>query len=352
MPPCIVKIRSSKGCRRFLFLCRSFSIGVSKNDDLIVNHPSFLKRGIQICDGQIVDPGLGSEGKGNNESTDKQVRFEAEKLIIQCWTPNLKWYFLLSIMALGIILPTLFFLINPSKKLIQDWTEIDLPSQGIYGFLKQDRSHSEGVRFRFTMPWQGQNNLTFTPGSESGSGSLGVSIDGHDLFSDIALPQGWGGAVNLTIPSSFSKRDSHILEIRPDFPEGSISHWGIRDVRIVPFHAGEKRVHNITDDIGRVRATLEDPMAQGPDYSYCYITLTDHMQGGETDDMEKLKTLRQAVESRMHDLANAKNIRIRSFIFSGQTSEAKQMMGDLREWIPETWTDGEKMLLELERILK
>ncbi len=352
MTPCIDKIRSSKGCRRFLFLCRSFSIGMSKSDDLIICHSLFLNERIQISNGHINRFTNQSQTKEKKEAATGKKRLEAEGLIIQVWTPNIKWYFLLSAMIFGVILMALFFLIKPASKPLQDWTWIDLPSQGIYGFLKQDLSHPEGVRFRFTLPWPGQSNLIFTPGSESGDGSVSVSVDGHDINSDIALPQGWGNEVNLTIPASLSQRNTHILEIRPNLPEGTFFSWGIRDVRIVPFHAGKKAGHNFPDDLVRVRATLEDPMAQGADFSQCYIILAGYIQKGGSDEKEELDSLRQRVESRMLDLTRGTIVQIRSFIFSGQMLEAKRRMMDLREWIPETWPDGMRMLRDLERILQ
>jgi len=325
---------------------------MSKSDDLIMCHPFFLKERIQISNGYINRFSNQSEIKGEKEATAGKRKLEAEGLIIQVWTLNIKWYFLLSTMTLGITLLALFFLIKPSRKPLQDWTEIDLPSQGIYGFLKQDHTHPEGVRFRFTLPWQGQNNLVFTPGSEGRDGSLSVSVDGHDIYSNIALPQGWSNEVNFTIPASLSQKNTHILEIRPNFPEGALLSWGIKDVRIVPFHAGKKAGSDISDDLVIVRKTLEDPMAQGTDFSQCYIILTDHIQKRGSDEKEELNSLKQQVENRMFDMASGIIVQIRSFIFSGQMSEAKQRMMDLREWIPETWTDGRRMLRELERILQ
>jgi hypothetical protein len=325
---------------------------MSKSDDLIICHPLFFKERIQISDGYINRFSNPSETKERLEATAGKRKLEAEDLIIQVWTLNIKWYFLLSTMTLGITLLALFFLINSSKKPLQNWTEIDLPSHGVYGFLKQDHSHPEGVRFLFTLPWQGQNNLVFTPGSEGRDGSLSVSVDGHDIFSNIALPQGWGNEVNLTIPASLSQKNTHILEIRPNFPEGALLSWGIKDVRIVPFHAGKKAGPDISDDLVRVRTTLEDPMAQGTDFSQCYIILTDHIMKRGSDEKEELNSLKQRVENRMLDLASGAVVRIRSFIFSGQTSEAKRRTNNLREWIPETWTDGRRMLRELERLLQ
>ena len=324
---------------------------MSVKDDLIVYHPHFHQKRIHVCNGQMDATALQTEFEQNPNTVERQNRFEAEDLLIQFWTMGNKMRLMLLILALGSFLSTLLFLINPSGQPLQDWTEIDLPSEGIYGFLKQDRSHREGIRFRFTLPWQGQNNLTFTPGSENGKGTLIVSLDGLDIFNEVVLSQGWGNKINLTIPSTLSRDKSHVLEFRPHFPDGNISSWGIRDVRIVPFLAGNLVDHNLADDIALALATLEDPMVQGADFSHCFIVLTDHIQQTNPDTLIQVRALRERVEHRMHDLVSKAAIRIRSAIFSGQASEANHMMKDLKEWVPGTWTEGKDMLRELDLLI-
>lgn len=323
---------------------------MSTEDDLIVFHPNFVKGNIQVCDGRIncSDPQPGTEKRTG--TLRRQTLLEGMGLSVQLWTMRIKWYFPILITAIGIIIPTTLSILNSSGKPCQDWAPIDLPSKGTYGFLKQDRSHPEGVRFRFSVPWQGQNKLTFTPGSESAAGSLRVSLDGQDLLTNILLPQGWGSKIHMTIPSSFSQGNSHILEIRPHFPKGVLSSWGVKDVRIVPFRGRKNDSFNMNDNIERVQATLRDPMAQGADLSHCYLILNDRMQQSRPDDANRLPLLKQEVKKRMFNLASGSTVRIRSFIFSGQHAKARRLMSDLREWIPETWTDGQKMLGELDQL--
>lgn len=349
MIPCIATIRKGKKRRRFFFLTGSFSIGIKKEDDLIICHPGVFDRSIKVADGKVVRgvSDVGNERKTSGGLNPRRIVLGNTSISMTCL--QLKFFLPIAIIFGGLWLVGLFLTPSKGDKIRQDWAGIALPSNGPYGNLKQDRAHPRGVRFTFSLPRDGRGRLNFTPGGLGDGLTLFIEIDGHPTPGRIAVPRGWGKEVSVPIPTLLSLQAPHDMVIRPSENTGPVRSWGIKNVRIQTRLPEEKGGDAIWEKMEKVRSILEDPMAGGREISQCYLIVRDGIRyAGDRDSGKKLESMRTAVEEKMQALLRKTVIKSKSLIASGQISKAREEMDDLKVWVPGAWMDGKRELDEAE----
>jgi hypothetical protein len=338
----LVFIRTQTNRRFYIFWKWRIQVGLTDKCDIIINHPVFLNKT------SLLKTSLRSESSTGRKSGLMKHLFltrhlKEENLLINIFSPG--WTFYVILMVTIILFTILNFSIvihTGSHK--QDWTPVTLPAEGTFGFCRQDRTHPEGICFLFDSRKSCSHNLVFTAGSGNSDAVLSIYLNESDLFTEVALPLGWGEEVSFRLPLKLIRPGPNKLLLRIKCESCDVIGWGIRNVRIIQEDIFGIANSNISS-IDEIRVLLQRKNLTGYELAR-YYQVVERMHVSETKDEFYInkKTLKKEIEQRMEEIIKENLIRSRAALMMGDNKTANLFILNTKLWIPENWIRGMEII--------
>jgi len=361
MIPSLVLVRSNTKRLVTLTLKRTLKIGADQDCDIIVNHPHLHKHP------QVLGPGSTSGETPPRETTASKPS-KVNRAITSFFLPaysfnldglnvrmvHLKTLFnILLITCIGIVSITAYLIGHSAFSITQDWTPIALPAEGVYGYCRQDRTHSEGARFSFEAKESQAYRLVFFTGGKGDGATITLFLNGTAINKPISLPAGWGEEISVPLPSAHIREGNNTVEVRPkNITSNSIS-WGISEVRALP--AGQVNSHDRDTAAGELRMIMEalkkrDMDMGGPELAHYYKTVSswETITPSESFPFDRdglMEEIEQRMKIKLHQVA----FDVRSRNILGNEPAIRQLLNVTRSWIPGSWLEGWEIYNELYR---
>lgn len=342
MSVCLVLI-SKLQTRRLFFVGKStFTIGCSREDDVIVNLPEFDSGCLNIWNGSIT---------GNNTPDQKIVEYGKNNTTYSSGDILVR---VLKIgrkpLMLGLLTGIAAFWLATSSLTVpkQDWTPVSLPTAETFGFCKQDQSHPYGIRFIIPPSAKGGGRLFFTPGGGKVKGALILLLDAAPLANRIILPEGWGQGLELAIPAS-KTADPRILEFRLIRTSITPFYWGIKNVRFVPdINKEDNRIGpaQINEDDF---AKLFELQTDDPHFWTVLWHLSTRIKTEKNlRQTNRLLSLKIEAKKKIRLFLDKELFKVRSLRSSDNWPEARKHLSSIRKLVPNEWRQGHRIFDEAE----
>ncbi len=325
--------------RRFHFVGKStFSIGCTKDDDVIVNFPGNKHGSLDVKNGCIIK----DQTSGNRINDHSYSSHDILIKILHIRTIPL-------IMVSLVLFCITWFSAFHDKVPKQDWTPVSLPADETFGFCRQDKSHPYGLRVVIPASHENSGKILFTPGGEIAGGSLLLLLDGIPYANRIPIPEGWGQELAIEIPESRTQ-DPRIIEFRTIQTSNTLMHWGVRDVKFIPgaleSNSGGKRSQINEGDFFR----LADMKTDSPYFWIVLQRLSSRLKAEKDTRLAiKLFDERKKAEERIRQFLDRELLIVRSFRSSDNWPEAKKHLSRIRKLIPVEWRQGHRIFDESEK---
>jgi len=353
MIPSLLLVKSDNKRLFTLTQKRNITIGTHENADVIVNHPHLRKHS------QILGPGstpkkAKPEGSAPSEPKPKTsfflpiYTFSIDGLNVRMI--HLRVLFSVLLIACFGLATTIWYLTDhKALSTSQDWTSITLPAEGVYGFCRQDRNHSEGVRFSFYAIKSQPYRLVFLVGGKGDGTAISLSLNGAEINKPFKLPKGWGEETSIPLPSAHIVDGSNIVEVRLMDTTTSETNWGISDVRVLPAGKSNTFGRNATvNESESIKNALDRENIGGPELAHYYKTVrswetTSPSNGSSFDRNSIMEEIEKKMKDKLHQVA----FDVRSRNILGDESSVRQLLDETRSWIPEGWLEGWEIYNEL-----
>lgn len=335
----LILIRSNEKFQLRLTRKRNLNIGSDDTADIIVNHPQLYGKT------QTIGPVLSSV------KTRLENRVHPHFFRSYSWHTDGTWIRMIELKRfLAAILIPCFFLtliillllggITPFEP--QDWTPINLPTKGIYGFCRQDQKHREGVRLSFEARKAQAYRLFFTAGGKGDGTVITFSINGVPVSDSLPLPNGWGKETTILLPSDRIVNGTNIVEIRPAKSSTEGVSWGISEIRATSLltpntdypNSGQYTPESILN-------ALRKSDVKGRELARFYEAARSwqSLNSAETSHHDNKSTM-EIIEIKMRERLYQIAFEVRSHRIQGDDRKVDQLLDETRGWIPEGWSEG------------
>lgn len=345
MIPSLLLISSSKTLCVTLTQKKNLKIGIQKDSDIVINHPYFVNH-TEV---------LGRGSKGSELQTKTKTlyifplyRFKVDEFIV-CYIYLKRLFYILFLFCLVTVFTFSFLPDHRDQSYVQNWTPIALPAYGIYGFCRQDRTHREGIHFKFkAIASQSYRLLLFVGGKGDGT-IIKLSLNGFETDISLPLPTGWRGETSLVLPSALVKDGENSVVIIPENHTNNQIFWGISEVQVVPVaRSNSTAVYTPSITPEEVLNALSDKDLTGADLASFYKTVG----GWNTSVTLKNSSISRdrimaEIERRMIDKLHQVAFKVRSNQMLDYQSTSRQILDETADWLPEHWVEGWEIFREL-----
>ncbi|MDT8395515.1 MAG: hypothetical protein RRA32_03565 [bacterium] len=322
---------------------KALVIGTGKESDFIVNHP-FLHDNSQTLAVNAPRKGMGKNGGENIDRGKVRWSTDVPGLQIRCRSLKLP-VLLAAVSLLAAILLALVLEAVRGGSSAQDWSAIPLPAREAYGFCRQDHNHRDGILYSFEAEAAEPHDITFVPGGEGDGSTLSLSVNQNPPLNSIKLPEGWGMKRVVRIPAKMIQVGENTIEFRRFSQLPDTNGWGVKEVESI-------RTVERPMDQAAVRQTLEgannllkEQVLDGPDLGRLYGILNKISIPNHLPELSSMKnSVLDMVHNRMIEILQETTFQIRSARIMGDEETAGKLAARTRDWIPEEWEEGWRIL--------
>lgn len=346
MIPSLVVINTGKKRIRFLTFKKTLIIGTGEDADLIVNHPYLQDRPQTLAVGDPVKS-FGKREEGDIDGGKVRGAMEAPDLQIRCRSLKLP-VALIAVTLVAVVLWPLVFRAVLRESGTQNWSAIPLPATEAYGFCRQDHSHPDGIIYSFKAEAAESHRLTFVPGGKGDGSTLSLSVNQNPPLDSIQLPEGWGMERLVRIPAEMIRAGENTIEFRHFSQSPDTTGWGVREVESIRVVENPMDQTAIRQTLKSVGTLLKKQALDGSNLGRLYgilnkISIPNHLLELSLNKKSLLNTVQSKMIKKLRKIA----LQIRSARVMGDEEAAGKLTARTRDWIPEGWEEGRRILNDL-----
>ena len=323
----------------------NLKIGIRRDSDIVINHPYFWNHTEVLGHGPKVSE---LQTKTKTLFLLPLYRLKIDGFDVRYIYLKPLFYMLFACCLAAV--STLYFLPDlRNQPYVQDWTPIALPAHGVYGYCRQDKTHREGIHFKFDTIASRSYRLVFYAGGKGDGTTIKLILNSFETDISLPLPAGWGKETSIKLPAALLKNGENSAVIIPENHSNDQIYWGISEVSVVPVTRPDSTtLHTSSLTPEETLNGLGSQDLTGEILATYYKTVRSWDTSVHSKDSYISRDqILEEIERKMIDKLHQAAFKVRSNQMRGHKSTSRQIQDEIAGWLPEHWVEGWEIYREL-----